>query len=392
MTIKWYQSNQTGAPQLTGQAGSLIAVLNACLLNGFNLRTLSSITREASVATATADAGHGFREGDTILIAGANESAYNGQQRLRNVTTNSFQFDLSFALGSEPATPAGGAITAKLAPLDWESPFSGANKAVYRARDMTSNRLFLRIDETPLVGDTNYGRGTRTALAQMWEVLNDIDNGTGKSETWWRKAHNDSATSRPWVLIGDSKRFWLAVNWSESYPNRYVPYFFGDFPSFKAGDAYGALIAGYYDLTYNWGDPASNEVADCVYSVGTAVGNTGIFLARGYSQLGGRINAQWVSAPAASGGIGLGATGIPYPNPADNGIYVMPLMIQEQTGPSLRGRLPGLLCPLHAIAAAEPWKFPGFVIDGTQRELLVVNGAQNNGGARMAFDLTGPWD
>lgn len=388
MTIKWYQSNQNGAPQITGQAGSLIAVLNACLLNGFNLRTLTTITRDGDVATATADAGHGFRENDTVLIASANEVAYNGEKRIRNVTTNSFQFDVT----GDPATPATGTITAKVAPLDWESPFAGANKAVYRAKDVTSNRLFLRIDETPLAGDANYGRGARTALAQMWEVLNDIDNGTGKAETWWRKAHNESATARPWVLVGDSKRFWLMVNWSESYPNRYVPYFFGDFPSFKAGDAYGTLLAGYYDLIYNWGDPASNEVSDYVYSVGTAVGTTGIWLARGYSQLGGRINAQWVSAPAANGGTGLGWTGIPYPNPADNGIYVMPLMIQEQTGPSLRGRLPGLLCPLQSIPAPEPWKYQGFVIDGTQREILVVNGSQNGGGARMAFDLTGPWD
>ncbi|WP_237177584.1 hypothetical protein [Ralstonia pseudosolanacearum] len=43
-------------------------------------------------------------------------------------------------------------------------------------------------------------------------------------------------------------------------------------------------------------------------------------------------------------------------------------------------------------SAPEPWKFPGFVIDGTQRELLVVNGAASNGNARLAFDLTGPWD
>ena len=388
MSIKWYQSSQNGAPQLNGQAGSLIAVLNACLVNGFNLRTLTSITRTGTVATATADAGHGFREGDTVLLAGASDAAYNGEKRIRNVSTNSFQFDVA----GNPATPATGSFTAKIVPLDWESPFVAANKAVYRAKDITGNRLFLRIDETPLVGDGNYGRGARTAMAQMWEVLNDIDNGIGKSETMWRKAHNETSLARPWILVGDNKRFWLLVNWSESYANRYAPYFFGDFPSFKAGDAYGALIAGYYDLTYNWGDPATNQVVDSVYSVGSAVGNTGVWAARSYTQLGGRVNAQWVSAPAGAGSTGLGSTSIVYPNPADNGIYVMPVMIQEQTGPSLRGRLPGLLCPLHAIPALEPWKYPGFVIDGTQRELLVVTGTQISGATRLAFDLTGPWD
>ncbi|NKA96609.1 hypothetical protein GO283_05168 [Ralstonia solanacearum] len=323
-----------------------------------------------------------------MLIAGANEAAYNGEHRIRNVTTNTFQFDVA----AEAAERATGAITAKIAPLGWEMPFSGEDRAAYRSRDVTSNRLFLRIDETPLAGDGNYGRGPRTVLAQMWEVLNDVDNGKGKAETMWRKAQNDNATTRPWVLVGDSKRFWLMVNWSESYPNRYAPYFFGDYPSFKAGDAYDTMIAGYYDLNINWAEPSSNLVTDNVYSVGSGVGNTGIWLARGYSQLGGRINAQWVSAPAGGGSTGLGATAVPYPNPADNGIYVMPLMIQEQTGPSLRGRLPGLLCPLQSIPAPEPWRFPGFVIDGTQRELLVVNGAASNGNARLAFDLTGPWD
>ncbi len=388
MTIKLFQSNQTGAPQLSGQRGTLIAVLNACLCNGFNLRTLTAITRDGTVATATADAGHGVREDDIVLIAGANEAAYNGEHRIRKVSTNAFQFDVA----ADAATPATGIITAKIAPLGWDMPFSGEDKAVYRSRDVTSNRLFLRIDETPLAGDGNYGRGPRTALAQTWEVLNDIDNGTGKAETFWRKAQNDNATTRPWVLVGDSKRFWLAVNWSESYPNRYAPYFFGDFPSFKAGDAHGAMVAGYFDLNGNWIEPVSNLNTDSVYSVGTGVGNTGIWLARGYSQLGGRINAQWVGAPGGNGGTGLGATSVPYPNPADNGIYVMPLIIQEQTGPSLRGRLPGLLCPLHTIPAPEPWRFPGFVIDGTQRELLVVAGTASGGNARLAFDLTGPWD
>jgi hypothetical protein len=388
MTIKWYQSNQNGAPQITGQPGSLITVLNACLLNGFNLRTLTTITRDSNAATVTADAGHGFREGDIVLIAGANETPYNGEKRIRNVKTNSFQFDVA----GDPATPATGTLTAKIAPLDWESPFTGTNKAVYRSKDVTGNRLFLRIDDTSLAGDANYGRGPRTAIAQMWEILNDVDNGTGKSETLWRKAQHESTTPRPWVLVGDSKRFWLATNWSESYPNRYVPHFFGDISSFKPGDAYNSVIAGYFDFGYNSNEPSNNELLDYVHSVGTSVGNSGIWLARGYSQLGGRVNAHWASAPASSGNVGIGSTGLPYPNPADNGIYVMPLMVQEQTGPSLRGRLPGLLCPLHPIPAPEPWKYEGFVIDGTTRTILVVNAACASGNGKMAFDLTGPWD
>ncbi len=384
-SIKWFQSNQTGAPQISGQAGTLIAVLNACLVNGFNLRTLTSITRDGTVATAKADAGHGFREGDTVRIEGAAEVPFNGDKRIRNVTTNTFQFDIA---GDAPAQ-ASGTITAKIAPLDWEAPFAGSNKAAYRSKDVTGTRLFLRIDESSIAGDANYGRGFRTVRAQMWEALNDIDNGTGSCETLWRRAQNESTTTRPWVLIGDSKRFWLMINWSESYPNRYTPYFFGDFPSFKPGDGYNCAIAGVYDLPYNWSEPGGT-ITDYVYSVGSGVGSYGIWVARGYTQLGGAMNALWVAAPCRDGAVSMGAVGLPYPNPADNGIYVMPLMIQEQAGPTLRGRLPGLLTPLHVIPAPQPWIYDGFVIDGTVRRLLVMTGSGTS--TRLAFDLTGPWE
>lgn len=388
--VKFFQSSQTGAPQLCGQPGALVAVLNGCLVNGYNLRTLTGITRVGSVATATADAGHGFREGDTVWIAGATEAAYNGEQRIRDVTTNAFVFDVA----GEPATPAGaaGAITAKLAPLGWESPFAAPHKAVYRSRDVAGTRLYLRIDETPQTGDSYYGRGYCTALAQVWERLTDIDTGSGSAETIWRKAQNDSASPRPWLLVGDSRRFWLAVAWSESYPNRYVPYLFGDLVSFRAGDAYGCAVGGYYDYPYNYSDPARNEALDLIYTVGSSVGDTGIWLARSHSQLGARVAAQWVGAVGSSSAASPGVSDLPFPNPADNSIYVMPLMVQEQTGPTLRGRLPGLLCPLHAIPAPEPRRYPGFVLDGTLRELLVLTVCASYGNARIALDLTGPWD
>lgn len=391
MTIKFFQSTQTGAPQLCGQPGSLIAVLNACLVNGFNLRTLTRITRDGAVATAFADAGHGYHEGDIVLLAGANEAAYNGEFRICSVTTNSFQFDLVFAAGAEPPLAATGALTAKIAPLGWESPFSDTNKAVYRSREENGNRLFLRIDDTSLPGEANYGRGARSALAQMWEVMNDIDNGTGLSQTFWRKAQNESATARPWMLVSDGRFFWLAVAWSESYAGRYVPYCFGDFPSFRAGDAYASLLGGYSDPGYNGSDPATGEVLDSVLGLSSPVGNTGIGVARNYTQLGGRVTAHWTSGPGSSAAVLMGTSILPYPNPADDGIYVMPLMIVEQTGPSLRGRLPGLLCPLHTIQAPEPTLYEGFLIDGTRRTLLVMSGASSGGNSRLAFDLTGPW-
>ena len=386
--IHYFQSTQTGAPQLAGQTGSIIAILNACLLNGFNLRTLTSITRVGTVATVVADAGHGFRNNDVVHVAGANQSAYNGRVRIREVTTNGFKFDVA----GDPATPATGSLTAKVASLDWESVFNATIKAVYRSKDVTTTRLLLRIDETPLAGDVNYGRGTASCLAQLWESMLDIDNGSGKSEVFWRKSSTQTADARPWLLIGDGKRFWFCVAWHASYPGRYANFCFGDFSSFKAGDPYRCLLGGYPELGYNYSDPSSNLWTDIVFGVGATIGQTGIVIPRDYIQLGASTTACWVSGVSYQNYLGMGATNLPYPNPADNGIYVMPMLIQEKTGPSLRGRVPGLLTPLHSINAPQPTPMPGFLLDGTERELLIVPGCANNGAARLAFDLTGPWD
>ena len=386
--IHYFQSTQAGAPQLTGLGGSVIAILNACLINGFNLRTLTGITRDGNVATVTADGGHGYREQDIVLIAGANQLAYNGPKRIRTVTTNTFQFDIE----GEPQSPATGSLSAKIAPIDWEQPFAANDRAVYRSRDPSAATIQLRIDETPLPGDVSYGRGTLSCAAQMWESLTDIDNGLGLTQTYWRKSNAEDGEARRWLLVGDSKRFWFCVAWSQYYGEIYMPNFFGSFSSFKAGDAYNYLIGGYTELGHNHHHPANNQYLDWVAAVGTSFAGNGAWLPRAHTQLGSSASVLWVSGVGYPTGVGMGMTGIPFPNPCDNGIYVMPMLIQEGAGPSLRGRLPGLLTPLHSIAADQPTRYPGFVLDGTERELLIVPATQGNGAARMAFDLTGPWD
>jgi len=59
--VKYFRSDDTGAPTLTGQAGSLISLLDACLINGYNTKTPSGIIRSGSTATVTFATAHGFR-------------------------------------------------------------------------------------------------------------------------------------------------------------------------------------------------------------------------------------------------------------------------------------------------------------------------------------------
>ena len=75
----WYHSDETGAPALNNTAGSLIALLDALLITGFNTKAVTSVSVSAGVATAVIS-GHGYEVGKTLLIAGATPTGLNGNQ------------------------------------------------------------------------------------------------------------------------------------------------------------------------------------------------------------------------------------------------------------------------------------------------------------------------
>ena len=72
-------------------------------------KTVASLTRSGNTVTATV-LNHGFVAGNSVQIAGADQPEYNGVFVITSATANTFQFQVSGA----PATPATGAITARL--------------------------------------------------------------------------------------------------------------------------------------------------------------------------------------------------------------------------------------------------------------------------------------
>ncbi len=391
--VKFFQSNQTGAPSITGQAGSLISVLNACLITGFNLNTVSSIIRTDDVATVTVASGHGYRDGDTIRIEGATVDAYNGDWRIKNCTTNTFDYDIE----GEPATPAGGTIIARVAPLGWESPFTGDNKAAYRSLEESSNKMYLRVDETSISGGTAAnGYLTTSASVQMCERMTDIDTTTGVSQVYWRKSADVSATARSWIIVGDEKRFYLFVCWSLlSNSTCYSPYFFGDVIPFKSGDSYSSVVAGYYQLGTSSNSPQAyigtdNDIGLCV----TSTTSNGIITARSFSQVGGSVFSAFTTGGLSSVQLTSASSQITFPNQSDNGVFVMPAMIWDKSPATLRGRVPGYYFPLHGIPAEIPTVYDGFIINGVSKKLLAIKGHTQTASSFSAvcIDIDGEWD
>lgn len=203
--VRYYHSEMADAPVLSGTAGALIAVLDACLVNGFGTKAINNLTVTDGIATAQISSGHTFGEGDVLRIAGVTGalSGLNDDWRLASVTADTVTWSVEGL--SIPAGSATGTITCLRAPAGWEKVFSATNRAAYRSlRHAEHNGLFLYVDDT----------GTTTARVRGYEAMTDIDTGTGPFPTdaqmsgggWWGKSTAASATAREWILAADARR------------------------------------------------------------------------------------------------------------------------------------------------------------------------------------------
>lgn len=175
--IKFYVHTNNNAPQLQNAYGSMIQVLDACLVNGIQIGTVSSLTANGTTVTATFSTAHNLMQYQVIQIAGAIQAEYNGQHRILSVLSST---TVTFALAAAPtASPATGTISASLPPLGWEKPFGSANangggKAAYRSTNLLlPSRPFLRVvDELDPVWTSTYAKYAKVGIV---EDMSDID-------------------------------------------------------------------------------------------------------------------------------------------------------------------------------------------------------------------------
>jgi len=387
MPILAFTSDETGAPVLSGTVGALTDLLYACLVTGFNVVTLDSLTRDGDTVTGTLSTGHGFATGQTVRIAGANEPDYNGDVVVTVLSATQF----TYTIAGTPTTPATGTITARRAPLGWSRPYSGTNKAVFQAAAGT--QFCLRVD------DNAPGAGAaREAFCRGYESMTDVDTGEGLFPTTvqlangvvWRKSSAADATARPWNLIGDDRFFYLSMDsYSPANGFRQLVYF-GDFVSFKAGDEYHCAISGRYNVNN------ANTVNQKIYVTPTnAITNPESFAARSYTQIG-------TSAPMQNAALFYYATAYYYTsgregfaaeNPADLGYHIHPVLLQQVQ--CLRGKLPGLYA-LPFVRPLSHWDTLENVENLDGRTLRAVNSGDGQGEALTTYgqflvDVTGPW-
>lgn len=363
-SVKVFDSTHSGAPSLSGTAGALISVLDACLQDGYGSVTLTSLVVASDVATGTVSGGHNFAAigstGPVLTIAGATPSGLNGAWRVTITSSTQFTFATS-GISDQTAT---GTITAKRTPAGFTKVYSGTNKAAYRADAIASTRLYLRVDDSPAQYPTLIG----------YETMSDVDTGTGPMPTsssyYTGKSSTANSTARAWRLFADDRSFYLFVNAdSNTWP---ASFFFGDLVSYVSGDAYHCAL-----IAHNTGAVNSAQL----YALDSA---TAANLARSYTQLGGAIASRRYSHGKSSG---LGAGGQAYPNPVDNAFHAWPVEAWE-SNTLARGTLPGLWNPIHA-ADPDHDTVISSIPQLSGRDLLVQQVLSAS--YRAAFDVTGPW-
>lgn len=417
-TVKYFNSGMTGAPQISNNWGDLVTMLDACLVNGFALKAIDSLTFANGIATATISSGHAYRPFQVVEIAGASQPEYNGQFRVLTRTATTF----TYAVTGTPASPATTttSLTAKVAPLGWEKPFAGTHKAAYRSKNPQSPQNLLLIDnslKTPGY-DTSWAKWANVGIV---EDMTDIDTIVGaqapydpnlptknwkqvQANQWgWHKWYHARQTgyeshvdggggNRNWVLVGDDRLFYLFITHQAGF-NWYgrTSYCFGDIASFKPGDQYATVLAA-DDIYLGNSNYASYPGQYGGYGLVMSLNFTGKVLLRSHTQMGNPVRFGLTSLRInGSNQEVCGRGSMPFPNGPDFSLWLLPTYVRQEDG-HMRGMMPGMYWMPQDRPFSDLTVVDNVVGQEGKKFLLVRQGYESEAaGAQIAFDITGPW-
>ena len=323
MTVMVFQSTDTNAPLLYDLTGSLTNLLTTVLVTGYNTTAWIASTVYAldSQVIPSLSAPNGYYYLATIAgTSGATAPTW------PTVAGNTVVDGTVTWTCQGPVQSAG-----------WSVPFVGAaaGEVVYQMGPGSSGRYL----------NVNNNSYTSQALFTGYETMTAYNTGTNpfpttaQSTTYFIYNNYGSAAGdqSQWVITTNGKFFYLAVCYSGGPSGNWVNYgqigFFGDFPSVSSTDAYNTV----------WGFSGSsieNSVLN-YYGANSVTGD--IYADRAYNQTS-LSNKELIYAPAVPG-----RSGLTYPNPTDNGLYTLPLVLMDTftTGNVVRGTLPGIWGPIH---------------------------------------------
>lgn len=350
--VKVFRSTDYGAPVLYGNAGYLIPVFDACLVNGYGANTINTMTHNAGTVTVTTAVTHNLRTYGRQTISGANESGYNGEFIITVTGANTFTYQAA----GITVTPATGTLSTKSGGAGWTKPYNGTNLAAYRGGSGT--QMYLRIDDTT----------TQAARCLGYETMSDVNTGTGPFPTtaqfsgglyWTKSSTADATNARDWIIVADDKTMYMWVNYNSSATYTDSPMMhFGDIETYKSGDAYHCCLLA---------NTLAATIANFRFSYLVAtfiIGDTGMYFPRSYSQAGTAMPGAKISDYSkSSAGANMGGSGLIYPHQTDGALHLAPVWAVETASvlaqSAIRGVFRGLWNPLHNSPLAHLDTFQG---------------------------------
>lgn len=388
-SVKFFHSEMPNCPVLSGTAGSLIGLLDACLKDGFGLKSTTALSVASGVATLTVSGVHSAVVDGVILVSGAATVALNGEQKVTAITANT----VSFATAAPNVTDSG-TVTFKMAPLGWAKPFSDTNIAVYKPTDPLATGMLLRVDDT----SAQFGR------VVGYETMSDVNTGTGPFPTSlqmsgggvWPKSIGADAVGVGWTLCGDGRVFYLHIQTRRGQNAIYVSGAlrgFGDMQALRpSGDAYACALA---YLSY-LNDPSNYMyfgTFDCSQIATVA-------LPRDYSALGSSMLATSQGYTGSAGSVsGTDSLLGSFPSPVDGALRLSKRFLSMPGDGTPRCDVPGVYTLPHSNVGntlVHHAIVPGAGVVTGRRLLGVTVGVNSTGipGPSVGLtllDVTGPW-
>lgn len=376
-SAKFFHSDMAGLAAMPVAAGSLLTVLRAVLVNGFNAGTVDSISVSAGVATMMISAGMTYEADSVVLLGGCANAALNGEKRLITTGTYAATFD---ATGVPNGTYTGSPISIKVAPAGWAELFSGTNIAVFQSLNPKSTKCCLRVDDT----------SPTVALVVGYETMADANTGAGQTPLEsqfagggkWHKVAEANTQARKWVVFADSRTVYLAIQTSATYVS-FITWGFGDLRSAVPGDSFAWFISycAYGAGTAGWGSSSlieANGVGRFAPRNGVGAGTSTALTFR----------VPYDNTSPTSQSFGQGNALFVYPSEKGNGISAAPVIAANT---SVLGELPGLLAPVCKCGSVG--MLARKRIGGRQYIALPIM-SRNGGDAvgSLFFDATGPWN
>lgn len=391
-SVKNFNNTMAAAPALSGTPGAFIALLDAVLVNGFDVKTASSLTIAGGVATLEFTGAHSAQVDSVLTLSGIAGlyAALNGEQKVTAIAAGLVRFATTMADGV-----ASGTVSFKMAPAGWEKVYAGANKGVYRSLDPMSTKMLLRVDDTAATAARVIG----------YESMTDVDTGVGPFPTpaqvngggYWPKSTGSNATAVPWAIHADSRLLAHTVQFGVATNAAYlgaITRVFGDMIAFRpGGDNY---LCG---LNYSVQSSIINMTEAGLFS---SNGGAGMATPRAYTGLGSSsLHAMLPYVGANSLASGVDATLGAFPNIVDGSLQLSKRFIAFGGVP--RGDVPGAYSvpqtglyetvkqldrvPGAGALAGRTLQAVATFTPGTQ---MATTSNNNNTGVAF-FDITGPW-